>query len=103
MPFDPVQLDEVTRLLIGARELIATKGWIKNEYKSEAGYCMLAAIMYSCDMGAGLIDYSRTINEAAKRLRSVVGTRNNIAYWNDRQDSVEAVLAAFDAAIAKAI
>jgi hypothetical protein len=93
MPFDPVQLDDVTKLLIEGRERIERGGFCKARFKSGTAFCTLGAI------GWGERP-SETKIEARRRLSAAVGT-DRIPHWNDAPERTKQdILDAFDAAIA---
>ena len=92
MPFDPVQLDDVTKLLIEGRERIE-RGWCKYNLQLGNAVCALGAI------GWGERP-SETKIEARRRLSAAVGT-DRIPHWNDAPERTKQdILDAFDAAIA---
>jgi hypothetical protein len=113
MPLDStnwaeIEVDEATAILIRAREFIG-RGWCRYFHaKNRLGIPVPAMCRWAaswCAVGAiqAATSYGTTpeVQEAYARLRNVMGSAD-ITVFNDRQKSVESVLAAFDRAIAAA-
>ena len=111
MPLDStdwaeIKVDEPTAILIRARDFIE-RGWCRYFYvKDRLGIPVPATCRWAvswCAVGAIQAATSsaahREAHEACTRLRNVMGDVDIIVF-NDRQKSVESVLAAFDRAIA---
>jgi hypothetical protein len=113
MPLDStdwaeIEVDEPTALLIRARGFIE-RGWCRKSYaRSRLGIPVSTTCQWAvswCAVGAIKAATStatnREVQKAYARLRGAMGLIDIIDF-NDRQRSVEPVLAAFDRAIAAA-
>ncbi len=38
-----------SEIIIAAKQLIITKGWIKNNYITDKGYCLTGSLSYACE------------------------------------------------------
>jgi hypothetical protein len=107
MPFDGTDLDINTQLLIDAKQLLIDKGWctkclavdrygrdISHNSPQAVGFCALGAIFRAAH------DRRHITLENAPFERLQIAMGGNIPVFNNRQTSVEPVLAAFDRAIA---
>lgn len=99
-------IDPTTALLIRARGFIE-RSWCRKWFAGDANgwgvtpvseqaiaWCMTGALMAAQQQTA-----DGCVNDAIERLRSAVGGDGTLADFNDRQQTVEPVLAAFDFAI----
>lgn len=99
MPFDGTSLSQVKRDLIAGKQLLIEKGWVPYCGLPEGPHCVMTANQFSI-----------VTDEQQRRLASLnvlvraagLRTLMEIADWNDRQTSIEPVLALFDEAIASA-
>jgi hypothetical protein len=97
--------DETTELLIRARGLIE-RGWCREEFARDAvgnfvdptGPTAIAWCMNGALIAAGVVLPLKK-HPAFRRLKSAIGTAP-VSVFNDAQETVEPILAAFDRAIA---
>ncbi len=123
MPFDGTQLDEVTQVILKARDLLA-KGWCTRRRSDTDGrsFCAVGALSYVATGNAyGLEDHAieeleimqrlstaltpEQVQEATRELKRVkfAGTPRSwqwVIAYNDSQTSVEPILEWFDRAAA---
>jgi hypothetical protein len=106
------EIDATTALLIRARGFLE-RGWCRGVFALDAhgrqvaetsdqavAWCAIGALLAS-GMPRPLMKhpaYSR--HPAMRRLQAAIGNWRNVGNFNNRQETVEPVLAAFDAAIA---
>lgn len=83
---------EIKNLLVSAKNLILTDGWIQGDYgDSESGFCILGAVSAAYDEAA-LDDDGAVAREACKRLQATLsdlGFVTSVAAWNDRDGRTE--------------
>jgi hypothetical protein len=95
MPYNGTNLDEVTKLLIEARERVA-QGWCQKRFRSKGRVCALGALGVNGQSSITVLQ-----RRAMVRLRLTNNLHTAIGQWNDLEgQSQENVLAAFDRAIA---
>ena len=74
-----------------AAKLIEEKGWVQNEYASEKGYCVAAAITTIClphgsNSDLTLKDQIDLHNSAMYEMSNFLGRHNpSVIGWNDNQ------------------
>lgn len=95
--------DETTALLIRARGFIE-RGWSRGTYARDANGSIVPphspkAVCW-CAVGALIAVGVHTPHPARNRLLAAIRTGESLSTFNDRQETVEPVLAAFDRAIA---
>ena len=94
----PANLDEESRLLLRAAEVIEHRGWCQNEYTTSDGrLCVLGAVKTARGLSPrDDEDADDLVEKACERLYNAVG--NRVHLWNDRpgrtQDEVVAKLRA---------
>jgi len=85
--------------LVAARVLIEQpENWTRRVWGENGKHCMLAALSRSASTEAGVWE---TALDFLQDATGVQGTENGLTSWNDTHTHAE-VLAAYDAAIAKA-
>lgn len=110
MPFDGSQLDQDTQILIYAREFL-TKGWCrKDQAKNKDGesvdpssrhavsWCAYGALV-AAGMRNGAREGERGYGALMRLLASIGDGYGGPAPFNNRQETVDPVLEAFDKAI----
>ncbi len=92
MPFDGTGYSDAKQVLIRARELLETEGWVQDKMRSPDGRCAMGAI-YD-------VAITQSAEEPLRRLACAMGFTDiqGIVPWNDTHTRFE-VLQAFDRAI----
>jgi hypothetical protein len=98
MPYDATPLTQVQRDLFATRRLLIEEGWSNDQRQIELGNgrCILVALGRATDYDGDRFRAARSF------ISQEVGEGRPVTRWNDRQTSVESVLALLDRAAARA-
>lgn len=94
-------MNEVSAVLIAARKMIVTNGWVRGVYQGTCGYCAVGAVRaVDADWETELHVVHQLFECLPPASKNAAGPFTAVFDWNDNvADSIGDVLSLFDRAI----